>query len=115
MSMSYMWEVLYTGTRGLASGRGVIQERLENTFTYLAGRLRGPNTNLPPELADRARDIVRRGTCVAAVAGEGTIAATCRSMGDEEASALAQDIVDLYDEVCRLKAVEDHATDPKRN
>jgi hypothetical protein len=114
MSIGYMWEVLYRGTRSLASGTGRIQERLEDTFIYMAGRLTGPNMDLPADLEVRAQEIIRRGTCMPAKGDEGTIAATCRSMSDQEAVSLAEEIVSLYDAVCRLHGIEDYKAEQKQ-
>lgn len=111
MSLGYMWEVFHVGTRTLASGVGRIQSRLEGAFLYMHGRLTGPNEGLPADLAARAREVCRRVTCVPAKGDEGTIAATCRVMSDEEAVQIAQEVVDLYDKVCELHAVESDRED----
>jgi len=40
MFISYGWKVLYTATRGLATGKGRIQEHIAFVFTnYLAARI----------------------------------------------------------------------------
>ena len=108
MSMSYMWEVFYTGARGLATGRGRIQERLENTFgSYLAPRLIGPNMSLLPELAEKAQALMERVSCKPAKGDEGTIAATCREMSDEEARKITGELFDSFNDVGKLDGVEE--------
>ena len=86
-SVSYMWEVFYTGARGLASGTGRIPgapgEDISGLYPLL--RLMGPNMDLPSDSAAKAQDLMRRVSCKAAKGNEGTIAATCRAMDDEEA------------------------------
>jgi hypothetical protein len=80
---------------------------------YMTTRLHVAIKGVPAALAAQARDIMKRGTCVKAKRDEGTIAATCRAMEDQEARDIAKAIVQIYDEVCRLKAVDKHKRESK--
>ena len=105
MSLSYPWEVFFTATHGLASGTGRIQERLENTGSYLVGRVRPP-LSMPDEIQQKADSIMDRITCIPAKGDEGTLAATCRQLSDDDARKIAQDVVSVFDEICKLYGAE---------
>ena len=106
MSDSYHWEVFYKATQGLACGSGRIQERLELVMgSYLCMRL-NPSLNLRPDLEEKAQEILRRTTCKPASGDEGTVAATCRQLSDDEAVAIAEDIFSIFNEVCQMYGEE---------
>lgn len=100
MSLEYAWEKLYITVRALASGTGSIQERLADAYLsggYLLDLARGDD--LPADLLPSYDAINARMTRIPAQGDEGSIVASARQMGDEEAKELAEQIVDLFNEV----------------
>src|SRR4051812_146950 len=97
-----MWEVFYIVAKALATGSEPLQTRLQHAFSYTVSRLVKPHEDLPRELADKyveARDLA---TCVPATGDEGTIAATCRVISDEEAEKIAELLFSIFNEVCQM-------------
>lgn len=117
MSISYGWEVLYTTTRGLATGEGRIQERLGAVFTnYLAARISNLKRDgqITDEMQEKLDDVRRRMTVVPAAGRESSYDATTRSMSDEEARKIAEILFDLFDEVARMNAVDEYRREQKQ-
>ncbi len=100
MSLEYAWEKLYITVRNLASGTGSIQERLADAYIsggYILGL--GTQNELPTDLQPSYAAINRTMTRVPAQGDEGDIVATTRQMSDDEAVEVAEQIVDLFNEV----------------
>lgn len=103
MSLEYAWEKLYVTVRTLASGTGNIQERLADAYIsglYLIG-LGKNDVDLPADLRPAHADIKRRMTRVPAQGDEGSVVASARVMSDDEARKVAEQIVDLFNEVAQ--------------
>ncbi len=62
---------------------------------------------MPAELAEKYLEALNRATCVAATGDEGTIAATCRVMTDEEAEAIAELLFSIFNEVCQMYGADE--------
>lgn len=113
MAIDYMWEVFLKAVDALATGALPIQRRLQVAFEIMCGRIQ-PEKDLPPELAERAKEILYEGTCKPAKGDEGTIQATCLTMDDHQASRLAEKILGMFNDVCRLDAVEEYKRSKKK-
>ena len=78
----------------LALGAGRIQERLEDAAGGIA-KAAGSTRDMTPEFRAKYDSTVARLSAVAPQGGEGAFHATIKSMSDEEACALASQILDL--------------------
>lgn len=103
MDLSYAHEKLATGVSMLAIGSGRIHQRLIDAFTRAV--MHAPMEGEPAELSAKIRDLHEDMTCEPAVADEGTIIATVRTMTEDQACEMARRIVELDFEV--RAAIED--------
>jgi hypothetical protein len=109
MSLDYVWEKFYAAVLILAGSQGTVQERLADAFT---GQLIRLETNdLPEELRGDFEQLERRLTSAEPTGGEGSVDASVQSLSDEEAAHLAEQIVEMYDAVTKLDAVDEYKRD----
>lgn len=97
--MAYAWEKSYLAVRGMATGTTNLQSRVGNAFTASLCLLN--RENVTPDIFRRVGEVRNRLTCVPAKAGEGNVAATIANMTDEEATSVAEEIVDIYDAIAK--------------
>ena len=99
--LAYPWEKMYLAALTLA-GPGRLQDRLESAFLQM-NRLFVPHLKetIPDDLVEDFDEVEGRLTCVEPTSDEGTIAATCNAMDDDEAVELAEKIISLHDEISR--------------
>jgi len=112
MAIDYVWEKFHLAVLTLAGGHGTVQERLADAF---AGQLMRLNVNdLPEELRGDFEEVERLLTSGEPVGDEGSVDASARSLIDNEATRLAEQIVGLYDAVTKLDAVDEQRRDAQR-
>jgi hypothetical protein len=99
MSIGYAWEKLHVGVLILASGNDSVQERLGRAYANSIMRL--TPEDLPEAIREKFEQLEEEMTSVAPSGDEGRIAATTQAMSEEAASALAEQIVSMYDAVTR--------------
>jgi hypothetical protein len=109
MSLDYVWEKFHTSVLILAGSQGTVQERLADAFTAQLIRLNADD--LPEELRGDFEQLERQLTSDEPVGDEGLVDASVRSLSDEEATHLAEQIVGMYDIVTKLDAVDEHKMD----
>lgn len=101
MSLGYIWEKFHAGVLCLAQGTGSQAFRLEGAFESI-GRLDMMPTPMPTPDIQEAFNEIR-----AASIAKGTYQDSARALGEWEAHKLIEKIVGTYDDICRLKGVED--------
>lgn len=99
-SLAYAWERSYLAVRGMATGKTNLQSRVGDAFTGSLCLLN--RENVTPDVLRRVREVGNRLTCVPAKAGEGNVVATIAKMTDDEATSVAEEIVDIYDAIAKL-------------
>lgn len=105
-SHSYTWEKLYLSVLCLATGKGGIKERLEDACTSQLMRLFHPADEIPAEYRERILAIEKAITVKAPRnQSEGAIHSTIQQMSESECSKLAEEIVNLYNEVLEDKTM----------
>lgn len=108
MALDYVWEKLYTAVNILATGRGTIQERLGSAYADSLIRLRGVEDQIPNEIREDFERLGKQLTREEATADEGTITATMRTMGSDEASRHAETILHMFDTVAKMDPLNEY-------
>jgi hypothetical protein len=103
MAIDYLDQIFWGSVETLATGPERLQERLLRVLDYLAARMENAVEGVSPEVAERYRQLLQRGSRVEAKGDEGRIAATCHAMDDGEAVAIAKEIVSICQTVRDLK------------
>ena len=97
---NYAAKRFYDAVVALGTGTGSIQERVHDATGYVTSvALR--EEHIPPSLRERFRELITRMTCAPDPLGEGTNASTPRAMSDEEAAAVAREVVSIFLYVAR--------------
>jgi len=98
MSLSYAWEQFYSAVRGLAMWNP-IQERLCGAYVFHLIHVKVED--LPENIRDDFRKLQAELTSGKPTGVEGTVAAFCNGLTDEQAASYADRIIDMYDTVAR--------------
>lgn len=99
--MSRAWEKFYLAVRGLACGQGKIQDRLISAFVHHLVHLQ--NDELPEKLQNDFQALRQKVTTEEPVGKEGSIKITVSKMSNQEAKECIEKIVDMYNDLCRIK------------
>lgn len=102
MKYDYAWEKLYTAVKTLAASEERIQERLAAAWLHSGARLSYTVTPYLPEDLQAEYEAIHAALTKVSDSDRGAIRATCAAMSDDEASDLAENIVTLFDSVCRV-------------
>ncbi|MBB5315878.1 hypothetical protein HDF09_000528 [Edaphobacter lichenicola] len=94
MSSRNVREKLWLAIRALTTSGGTLQERLVSAATGLCSL--PSNNELPKQYEEALSSIIRNLTKNHAVGNEGRIEATTRKISDQDASRIANEILDLY-------------------
>ena len=97
----YAWEKLYTSVSCLA-GRGAQKERLQNAITSALCRI-VHEKDLPEELRERFRNLMARFSQIRTIGNIGGFDKNVDLMSDDEVSKAVDEILSLYDAVCRYQ------------
>lgn len=95
-SYGHGWELLYKGTRMLATHPSSIKERLIWAFSYELHLL--SQEELDPETWERFSRVFQEVTSEPDTTGAGTIPASINKMSDNRASEIAGEIFDIFDD-----------------
>lgn len=98
---NYAWEKLYTSVSCLA-GRGTQKERLQNALVSALSRIVHED-DLPEELRERFRNLMARFHQIRTVGTVGGFDKNVELMSDDEISKAVDEILNLYDAVCRYQ------------
>ena len=82
---------------GMASSPYSMQQRIADAYTGSLIRLRADN--FPDDLRLKFEEISKKLTSGTPTGDEGTVQASVSSMNEEEATEIAREIVNLYDQV----------------
>jgi len=107
MDTAYEREKLGNAVSALAAGAESIQKRLEHAYMAMHTLAMKPLVN--PERNKAFGSIHERLTADKSDSTAGYLATTTARLSDDDASAIARDIVELYNGVChdRIYALED--------
>ena len=97
--MSYEWEKFHSATRILATGKGSIKERLVDAFIYELHIIEPDDAKLPHGLKEVFSKIFCEVTSAKPVGDEGTIIASIKTMSEERAIQIAEEIFDIFVEL----------------
>jgi hypothetical protein len=97
---SYAWEKSYLALRGMASSPKTVQQRAGDAFVFNLMHIH--EENVTPEIWKRLDALRAKLSRYPAQGDEGNIAATAARIGDEEARDNANEITDIYWEICQL-------------
>jgi hypothetical protein len=103
-SLAYAWEKSYLAVRGMATGKASLQSRVGEAFTASLCLLN--RENVTPDILRRVGEVRKRLTCISAKAGEGDVVATIAKMTDEEATSIAEEIVDIFDAIAKFYGIQ---------
>jgi hypothetical protein len=99
MSISYAWEKSMLAVTGMARSTKNINGRIADAYVYHLINIE-PDRDLPEDLRLRLAEIREALTRTPARGNEGTVQASAMAMSEEEASEIADKIVEFYDIVC---------------
>jgi hypothetical protein len=105
MSLSYAWEKFHTAVLTL-TGDGSARERLYNAYIFSIGHIK-TSEDIPEDLREKFENLRAKLTSIDPVGQEGKVQATVSSMNDFEISRITEEIVSIYDTLCRRLALED--------
>jgi hypothetical protein len=119
MSTNYTQEKLWQAVEGLATGVGRIQERLDSAARHALIRLQHGGGELAfqghPELQARFDRLLDRLTSTPPRGDEGSIAASTRTLTDDEGRELAKEIFSLFCAATDLASIPVGFEPRKRN
>lgn len=93
----------YSGNR-----TGTIQERLGSAYADSLIRLRGVENQIPDEIRGDFEKLGKELNREEAKADEGTITATMRTMGADEATRHAETILHMFDTVAKMDPLNEY-------
>ncbi|EPC6045167.1 hypothetical protein ACR0VB_002140 [Serratia marcescens] len=96
----YGWEKLHGAVHSLCS-HGDIKERLENAYVFNISHIHDQN-DLPEPLHKEFKDLVSSLTHVQPEGDEGKARATIKKMDELMINKAVEDIISLYDSICRF-------------
>lgn len=102
MSLEYAYEKLSVAVAGMATSTDSLQKRLANAYLSFHTIGLDVKADLPSNLQSLYHEIENSLTRVPPQGSEGSILATTRTLRDEEAYRLIEQVVELYDEVAQL-------------
>jgi hypothetical protein len=103
MSLSYAYEKFLVAIDALATGRGRIQERLQDALVYLL--IRDLSKDLPESMRERFVEIETEATSVNPTGDEGSIAASIRTLSEERCAAIARELFEMFHELGQLDPI----------
>lgn len=105
MSLSYAWEKFHSAVLTL-SGSGDHQSRIVDAFAFNIVHV-NRKEDIPQPLLAEFDELYTRLTAIEPLTNEGSINASVRLMTEPELTKISDDIVSLYDSLCRHLAIED--------
>ncbi len=96
-NFGYTWEKLMVAVHGMASSPRSMQQRIADAYTGSLMRLKADD--FPDDLRWTFEEISKKLTSGTPTGDEGTVQASVSSMSEEEASEIAREIVNLYDQI----------------
>jgi hypothetical protein len=104
MDLHYAWENLFKAVHGAIQSESSLQDRLHGCYGDF--HVLSHHGHLPPDLQERWDKMMKAWTRGPDTTGQGLVPATLQKMDDDEARKWLEEILSLYSEVVRRRALE---------